>query len=163
MAQLDRATVSGTVDCEFESRRGHMQRRFSAGGVVYKEENGKKLWLLIQQKDSDHWQFPKGWIEEKESTEKAALREVKEETGVKGRIIDKIDRVSWWFVQDGEKIFKTVTFFLVEAEEETGHYDQKEIDRIDWLPYSEAWEQLSFKQSKQLLEKAKQIKESRLF
>ena len=140
-----------------------MQRRFSAGGVVYKKENGKNFWLLIQQKDSDHWQFPKGWIEKEETVAKAALREVKEETGVKGRIIDKVDQVSWWFVQDGEKIFKTVTFFLVEAEEETGNFDKKEIDKIDWLPYSEAWEQLSFKQSKQLLEKAKQIKESRLF
>ncbi len=45
-----------------------MKRQFSAGGVVYKKENDQTFWLLIQPKGTDYWQFPKGLIEEGESS-----------------------------------------------------------------------------------------------
>jgi len=134
-----------------------MVRRFSAGGVVYKEENGRRLWLLIQPKDTERWQLPKGWIEEGEENQAAALREIKEEAGVSGEIIDKIDKISWWFVQNGEKIYKTVIFYLVKAQKETNSFDKKEVARIAWLPYNQAYRKLTFKSEKEILEKGREI------
>ena len=140
-----------------------MKRQFSAGGVVYKKEGNKTLWLLIQPKDTDRWQFPKGWIEKGETAQSAALREIKEETGIIGEIIEKIDSSSWWFVKDGEKVFKTATYFLVKAKKDTGQFDEKEIERAIWFSFDEAKEKLTFDSTKKILTQAKKILDGRLF
>jgi len=140
-----------------------MLRRFSAGGVVYKEKSGRRFWLLIQPKDTDRWQLPKGWIEEGEKTQTTALREVREETGVSGEIIGKIDKINWWFVQDGEKIYKTVTFYLVAAQKETNHFDKDEVAQIGWFLYDKAYQGLTFKSEKEVLKKGREILQNRLF
>ena len=140
-----------------------MKRQFSAGGVVYKKEGSETLWLLIQPKDTSRWQFPKGWIEESETTQGTALREIKEETGIIGEIIEKIDSSSWWFVEDGEKVFKTTTYFLVKAKRDTGQFDEKEIERAIWFSFDEAKEKLTFDSTKKILEQAKKILDGRLF
>ena len=140
-----------------------MLRRFSAGGVVYKEKSGRRFWLLIQPKDTDRWQLPKGWIEEGEKTQTTALREVREETGVSGEIIGKIDKINWWFVQDGEKIYKTVTFYLVAAQKETNHFDKDEVAQISWFLYDKACRKLTFKSEKEVLKKGREILQNRLF
>jgi len=140
-----------------------MIRRFSAGGVIYKEGNGRRLWLLIQPRDTDRWQLPKGQIEKGESSQTTALREIKEETGIDGEIIDKIDKISWWFVQGGEKIFKTVTFYLVATQKEINSFDKDEVAQIVWLPYNRAYQKLTFKSEKEILEKGRDILQNRLF
>jgi len=140
-----------------------MKRHSSAGGVVYKKEGSETLWLLIQPKDTSRWQFPKGWIEESETTQGAALREIKEEAGIIGEIIEKIDSPSWWFVEDGEKVFKTTTYFLVKAKRDTGQFDEKEIERAIWFSFDEAKEKLTFDSTKKILAQAKKILDGRLF
>jgi 8-oxo-dGTP diphosphatase len=140
-----------------------MKRQFSAGGVVYKKEGNKTFWLLVQPKDTDRWQFPKGWIESGEKASETALRETEEEAGVIGEIIEKIDSISWWFVEDGEKVFKTTTYFLMGFKKETGRIDEKEIERAVWFPFEEAGEKLTFDSSKKILTKAREALTSRLF
>ncbi|KUK84261.1 MAG: AP4A hydrolase [Microgenomates bacterium 39_6] len=140
-----------------------MKRKFSAGGVVYKKENGQTFWLLIQPKDTDRWQFPKGAIGAGESSREAALRETQEESGVIGRIVEKIGSSSWWFVEDGEKVFKTTTYFLVKAKKDTGRFNEKEIERVVWFSFGEAKEKLTFNQDKKNLAKAQETLISRLF
>ncbi|MDD3532296.1 MAG: NUDIX domain-containing protein [Candidatus Shapirobacteria bacterium] len=140
-----------------------MRRQFSAGGVVYKKEGDKTLWLLIQPKDTNRWQFPKGWIEEGETAPNAALREIKEEAGIVGEIVEKIGSFSWWFVEKNEKVFKTATFFLVKTQKDTGQLDEKEIERVAWFSFDEAREKLTFDQDKETLTKAQGILASRLF
>jgi len=140
-----------------------MIKRFSAGGVVYKEESGGRLWLLIQPRDTDRWQLSKGQIEKGESSQTTALREIKEETGIDGEIIDKIDKTSWWFVQEGEKIFKTAVFYLVKTRKETGRFDKKEVAQIAWLPYNKAYQKLTFKSEKEILERGREVLQNRLF
>ena len=140
-----------------------MTRRFSAGGVVYEEKNGQKLWLLIRPKDTKRWQLPKGRIEKGEKSRMTALREVKEETGVLGEIIDRISKISWWFVQDGEKIYKTVIFYLVAAQKVTNSFDKDEVAQIGWFSYGEAHQKLTFESEKEILKKGREILQNRLF
>ncbi|MBI5061189.1 MAG: NUDIX domain-containing protein [Candidatus Aenigmarchaeota archaeon] len=87
-----------------------MKTEISAGGVVFR---GKKILLI---KDSyGRWSLPKGHIEKGETAEQAALREIKEETGIDGRIIELLGEIKYFFQLKGEKIFKIAKFFLVEA------------------------------------------------
>jgi len=149
-----------------------VKREFSAGGVVYKKENNKVFWLVIQPKggkrfyDKIRWQLPKGWIDEGEKSEEAALREVEEEGGVKAKSIEKIDSIRIFFrdVYRGKPkqlVTKVITFFLMEYQEDAKDGPGWETKDIAWLPFKEAHEKLTFKREKEILEKAKRILEEK--
>lgn len=132
-----------------------MKRVFSAGGVVYKFENGKLKILLISTKEGKIWALPKGLIEKGERPEKTALREIKEETGISGKIVDEIGETSYWFVMEGEKYFKTVKYFLVQYTE--GEITpQWEINSAEWFDPEEAMDKITFKTDREILKKALQ-------
>ena len=103
-----------------------MKFEFSAGGIVYKHEKPRKgtrntTKVLVCQHSQHHgWVFPKGLIDNKklktknqelrttrETKEEAALREVREETGVSGKIIKELPVVNYWYQLEGNKIKKT--------------------------------------------------------
>ncbi len=86
-----------------------MKREFSSGGVLFKGEE-----VLLIKNPSGVWTFPKGNIEKGETPQQAALREVEEETGVKGKILEDLGEISYWYKFRGRKIFKTVRYFLME-------------------------------------------------
>lgn len=132
-----------------------MKRVFSAGGVVYKFENGKLKILLISTKEGKIWALPKGLIEKGERPEQTALREIKEETGISGKIVDEIGETSYWFVMEGEKYFKTVKYFLVQYTE--GEITpQWEINSAEWFDPEEAMDKITFKTDREILKKALQ-------
>lgn len=141
------------------SQKLKLKREFSAGGVVWKKENGKDYFLITRPKGTDRWQLPKGNIEEGESSESAALREVEEEGGVKVKIIGKIGIQKLFFYWNKERIFKTVTYFLMEYlfDSKDGH--DHEVDEVAFLPFDEAHKKLTFKNDKEILTKAKEILE----
>jgi 8-oxo-dGTP diphosphatase len=93
-----------------EKNRKKWKREFSAGGVVIKDNNE----VLLIKNHVNIWTFPKGHIEPGESKEETAIREVKEETNITARIIDYLGEISYFFQWEGQKIYKTVYFFLME-------------------------------------------------
>lgn len=112
-----------------------MKFEFSAGGIVYKQENDGFSFALIL--DSyNKWTFPKGKIEKKEKPEIAALREVSEELGIKEELkaVELIDKIDYWFRKDGDLIHKFVYFYLMEAPKETNlSYQKEEINDAQWI------------------------------
>ena len=88
-----------------------MIKEYCAGGLVFVD--GK---LLALERYNQVWLFPKGHIDPGETPQIAALREVKEETGLSARIIEKLGSSSYRFLEDGVEHFKTVEWFLMEAE-----------------------------------------------
>ncbi len=130
-----------------------MKRLFSAGGVVYRFINGKVKILLIATKNETVWALPKGLVEKGEDPEETALREIKEETGVDGKIIDEAGQASYWFSMEGEKCFKTVKYFLVEYTQ--GEINpQWEIDTAQWFDPEEALKKITYKTDREILKKA---------
>ncbi|MCS7203826.1 MAG: NUDIX hydrolase [Thermodesulfovibrio sp.] len=130
-----------------------MKRVFSAGGVVYKCEKDQLKILIIATKDKTVWSFPKGLIEEGEDEKEAALREIKEETGIEGRVVEKLGEVSYWFVMEGQKYYKTVKYFLVEYV--GGEVEPSwEIDDVKWFSAEEVMERLSYRSDKEIFKKA---------
>ncbi len=151
-----------------KGRRGatnRVLREFSAGGVVFRDLDGKPsnfLFLIIQPKDTDRWQFPKGHLDNGESSEPAALREVFEEGGVLARIIQKIGVQQYFFVWDKKRIFKTVTFFLMEYVDGDPNNHDSEVEEAVFLPFNEALEKLTFVKDKNILKKAKALIEGEI-
>lgn len=130
-----------------------MKKVFSAGGVVYKREGKDLKILLISIKQGKVWALPKGLVEKNETPQQAALREIREETGIDGKIIDELGEVSYWFYLEGEKYFKTIKYYLVEYI--NGQITpQWEIDNAEWFKADEALNKLTYESDKKILEKA---------
>jgi 8-oxo-dGTP pyrophosphatase MutT (NUDIX family) len=104
------------------------------------------------------WALPKGQIDEGESGEATALREVAEETGAHGRSLGKLGDVRYWFNWEGERIFKVVSFFLVEYEGgrlgEIPEAFRHEIDEVRWLPLEEAPSLLAYRGEREMASRA---------
>lgn len=128
----------------------NMQRVFSAGGIVVKKVGGKKKVLVAQHSGHKGWDFPKGHIEKGETSEEAAIREVEEETGAKAEIVEKVGETQYFYSQDGEKVFKTVTYFLMTYVGEGEATTAFEVMDMKWLPIDKVEERLTFKDTQGL-------------
>ncbi|HMK56345.1 MAG TPA: NUDIX hydrolase [Dissulfurispiraceae bacterium] len=131
---------------------------YSSGGVIFRKRGGQFDVALIATKNATVWTLPKGIIDKDESPEMAAVREIQEETGLTGSIIDQLGQKSYWFYLKDEnaKCKKTVTYFLLRhVSGETNNFSW-EVDEARWVPLDEALELLHYKSDKEILAKAKE-------
>jgi 8-oxo-dGTP pyrophosphatase MutT (NUDIX family) len=138
------------------------KREFSSGGAVYKQDGGKVLWLICKHSGYHKWVLPKGLIDPGEKAEETAVREVAEETGIKTKIIAKIpDPEKYVYTMNGVRIFKMVTYFLMEYVSGDIKDHDFEMEAVEWLPYDEADAKLNFHGAKAVLAKAKKLLEEK--
>ncbi|OGE26324.1 hypothetical protein A3C26_02875 [Candidatus Daviesbacteria bacterium RIFCSPHIGHO2_02_FULL_39_12] len=128
-----------------------MKREFSAGGIVF---NSKGQVLVTQHSQNKHWSFPKGLIDPGQTSEQAAVREVKEEGGVEAEIIGKVGYSKYVYTLNGEKIFKVVTYYLMKYKSGDIADHDFEVSDLGWFEPEEALKKLTFSQDKELLKKA---------
>ncbi len=147
-----------------------MKFEFSAGGIVFRQAQDfgsepqfskKNIEVLVCQHSQHHgWVFPKGLIGDKikdEQKEDTAMREVKEETGVKGKIIKPLTPVKYWYVFEGEKIHKTVYYFLMKfVSGDTTKHDF-EMENVEWLPENEVLNRLTYPSDKKVWQEAEKL------
>jgi 8-oxo-dGTP pyrophosphatase MutT (NUDIX family) len=137
-----------------------VKREFSAGGVLVRRLKGEWVLAAIRPagKKPGLWALPKGNIAAGEDPRETALREVHEETGAHGRLVEKLGDVRYTYTWAGERIFKIVSFFLVryasgrlgDLPPETAH----EVDEVRWLPLDEAPKLLAYGGERQMAERA---------
>ncbi len=125
---------------------------YSCGAVVYRIINGQRRYLLIKNKRSAHWGFPKGHIERGETAEDTAKREVLEETGIHIDILPGFLEESDYSIQG--KIEKAVSIFLARTKDTQTIIQKEEIEDYIWLQYEDALKTLKFENDKSILEKA---------
>jgi 8-oxo-dGTP pyrophosphatase MutT (NUDIX family) len=137
-----------------------MKREFSAGGVLVRRLRGR-WWLAAIRpngKPEGVWALPKGLIDAGETGAATALREVAEETGVEGTLLEKLGDVRYVYSRGGERIFKVVSFFLFRYR--TGRIGalppgmELEVAEARWLPLEEAPRLLAYGGERQMAEKA---------
>lgn len=128
----------------------------SAGGLVV--DSTGKLGLLIGRRDLKDatgkrilWSLPKGHIEEGESPEEAALREVAEETGIQSAIVKSLGVIDFWFMAGGKRIHKTVHHFLFRESGGLLAAQESEVDEVAWFPLSQIIEKLAYPDEKKLI------------
>ena len=137
------------------TRRGRARKETSAGGVVFRIHEGRALFLLIR--DSyKNWGFPKGHLEAGEAAEAAALREVREETGLDGlELRGTVATIDWYFRFRGRLIHKVCHFFLMETEDEATSPQRAEgITACRWAPFEEAMAAISYANARDVLQRA---------
>lgn len=108
------------------------QAAVSAGGVVYRRGEGGLQVLLIRDRFG-RWTVPKGHVEEGERPEEAALREIREETGITGRVVAALPPTTYYFRHRGVLVRKTVHHFLVEAVGGELRPQEEEIADARWF------------------------------
>ena len=143
-----------------------MRREFSAGGVLVRSIRGRPHLAAIQpQGRKGVWALPKGKIDPGESAAETAVREVREETGVEGQVVEKLGDVRYtytatWEGAKGERIFKVVSFFLLRAGRgRIGAIEEEmriEVAEARWLPLEEAPTLLSYGGEREMAAKARE-------
>ena len=134
----------------------------SAGGLVIDGTGTKGLLIgRIDAKDPSRekllWSLPKGHIEEGESPEQAAVREVQEETGIESEIYKSLGVIDFWFMAGGKRIHKTVHHFLFKAKGGRMAPQVSEVDDVRWFPLDEIVERLAYPDEKKLIARSKEL------
>lgn len=138
------------------------ERQISAGGVIFRLRDGVTEAALISVKGGKVWGLPKGTAEKGENLARTAHREVREETGLEGRIIDRLGHIEYFYTfkdDDGgtKRYFKIVYFFLMEYISGKVEDHDSEVDECRWVPIDEAVSLMRYKDEKEILEKARRM------
>ncbi len=132
----------------------------SAGGLIVDISSDPPCAALIGRLDRRNrlmWSLPKGHIEDGETREEAAVREVEEETGIRGTIVAPLGTIDFWFVAEGRRIHKTVHHFLLRANSGQISAEDPEVVEVRWIDLSEVATTLAYADERRLVEKVPEL------
>ena len=136
----------------------------SAGGVVYRKQDGTVAIVLISVGTPPRWQLPKGLIGPRESPEEAAFREVREETGIISQLREPLEKIEYWYYGQsrGQRVrfHKVVHFFLFEFQSGNTADHDHEVNEARWVEIEQAQALLSFKNEIKVVNLARTILQS---
>jgi len=149
------------------SRRGPEQLRTvhetSAGGLVIDGLDGPRdsqvaaLIGRIDRRGRMLWSLPKGHIELGETAEQTAIREVAEETGIRGSVLAALGRIDYWFVTDGRRVHKTVHHYLMRFSGGELSDEDLEVAEVAWVPMQELPSRLAYADERRLARVADEL------
>jgi len=137
----------------------------SSGGVAFRNCGKHVQVALISVGEARRWQLPKGTVEKDETNEAAAVREVREETGIQTEVVSQIDRIEYWFYTSAAgkrtRHHKFVYFFLLRALSGDIRNHDHEVNESQWVEINAALKMLKFENEKRILRRAKEAIEGR--
>lgn len=136
------------------------RRTVSAGGVVVDDRPDGRWVVLIAHRNTAgaiQWTLPKGGLEASEDLETAAVREVREETGLHAEVVEKLGVVDYWFVWRPEEVryHKFVHYFLMRHRGGDMAARDDEAEEVVWLPFDEAVQRLTHPNERTLVQGAR--------
>lgn len=126
-----------------------MKKEKSCGAVIYRKNKGEMEILLIKHKNGGHWAFPKGHVEKKETETETALREIREETGLKVKL-DTDFRASVTY-SPKPNVMKDVIYFAAKADSDDTKAQPEEVLDIRWEQPEQALELVTFANDRDIL------------
>jgi 8-oxo-dGTP pyrophosphatase MutT (NUDIX family) len=138
--------------------------QISAGGVAFRCNGNQVEVALISVGESRRWQLPKGIVNKDESTETAAIREVREETGLNTDLIELIDKVEYWYYatekEQRVRYHKYVYFYLLRFKSGDVAEHDHEVNEARWVSIDGASTMLAFKSEQDVVVKAQSLIEA---
>ncbi|MGB3482738.1 MAG: NUDIX hydrolase [Mycobacterium sp.] len=135
----------------------------SAGGLVIDGLDGPleaQVAALIGRTDRRGrmlWSLPKGHIEQGETAEQTAIREVAEETGIEGKVLAALGSIDYWFVTEGRRVHKTVHHYLLRFSGGELSDEDVEVTEVAWVPVNELPSRLAYADERRLAEVAGEL------
>jgi len=135
----------------------------SAGGLVIdgiygpKEKQVAALIGRVDRRGRMLWSLPKGHIEVGETAEQTAIREVAEETGIRGDVLAALGSIDYWFVTEGRRVHKTVHHYLMEFSGGELSDEDLEVTEVAWVPLTELPHRLAYADERRLAEVADEL------
>ncbi len=135
----------------------------SAGGIVVDTSTDLLNVAIIARLNRGgrlEWCLPKGHPENQENNEQAAVREIEEETGIRGRVLAALGSIDYWFTVSGHRVHKTVHHFLLVST--GGHLtiendpDHEAVD-VAWVPLADLGRKLSFPNERRIADLAREV------
>lgn len=126
-----------------------MKKEKSCGAIVYRERDGLEV-LLIKHKNGGHWAFPKGHVEKKETEEETALREIKEETGLKVKLDTGFRQAVAYSPKPG--VWKDVIYFAALCDSEKMRAQPEEVLELRWEPPFQALATVTYDSDREILQ-----------
>ncbi len=143
------------------TQKSPVTQAVSAGGVVYRHDDGDLLFVLCGRMRHATWNLPKGTPDGGESIEETAVREVREETGLEVEIEEPLGEIEYWFTRPRERIHKRVHFYLMGERGGSLEDHDPEFDEVQWFPAVQALEALTFPSESDVVRRAIQAIESK--
>ena len=131
-----------------------MIREFSAGGVTVRNFRGRPFVAAVRVKNGTVLALPKGQIDKGERAVEAAAREVREEAGVTGELVEKLGDVRYWYSRGGERVMKVVSFFLFRYRSGSVRDHDHEVDAAEWVRLDDAPRLLTYRGERDMAEAA---------
>jgi 8-oxo-dGTP pyrophosphatase MutT (NUDIX family) len=132
--------------------RRRTRHEHSSGGAVISVRDGAPHVALIATRSRTRWGLPKGAVTDGETSEAAALREVREETGIEARILHPLPTIEYTFRAGDTLIFKRVDFYVMEYVAGELEPQLSEVDDVEWVELTAALRRASFDSERKLLE-----------
>ncbi len=135
----------------------------SAGGLVVdgldrpREEQLAALIGRMDRRGRMLWSLPKGHIEQGETAEQTAMREVAEETGIRGDVLAALGSIDYWFVTEGRRVHKTVHHYLMRFSGGELCDEDVEVTEVAWVPIAELPHRLSYADERKLARVAHEL------
>ncbi len=132
--------------------------QISAGGAAFRNIDSRLEVVICAVNPSLRWQLPKGIVDDGETPEIAAQREVREEAGIETELLELIEKVEYWYVgfHNSERVrfHKFVHFYLMKYLSGDAANHDHEIAEARWVSIEKAIEMLAFKGEKEVVRKA---------
>jgi len=139
------------------STRGPVLKEVSAGGVVYRRD-GDRIEVVLASRRTRRgelaWGLAKGGVEDGESMEQAAVREVREETGLTAEIEASLGETKYFYVWEDTRIRKTVHFFLMRFTGGDPAERDDEMEEVRWFPLERALKRAAYRGERDVLQRA---------
>lgn len=133
-----------------------MRYERSSGAVVFTRKDGEILYVIIKALGGSYG-FPKGHIEGKETEAEAAVREIREETGLSARLYTQFRTTDEYLLPRKRNVRKKVVYFVAEYENQEICYQKEELENAYLMTYEEAMKALSFESGRKILTAAREF------